>query len=346
MKNFATQKEYTEYLYRKSLKKDSNIAGLILIIFFEVMAAVSFITILIPLFVKALTSDDIFSVLTDTSFLTDTTFIMIISGLASLITFFGVAIIYSIIAKVDFGKTFPLEKLGFKLTFLLCTFGLAVAMVANYVANMMVGVFDMFGIDAYVDIEYVCDGPIDVLLFYVTVAILPALVEEFAFRGVILGKLRKHSDSLAVLVSAVVFGLIHGNFTQIPFAFVVGLVLGYITVKTNSLLPAIIIHFLNNGISVTLSLLQTNTNLSDHAVNLVSVCFTFVIAVLGINSFTILCRKHKGFFKLYGANNNIPFKEKVKTVCKSPTMIIFSVLTFSEAILMLAEPYLTEMNLT
>ncbi len=345
MKTFATQKEYDEYLYRRSLKKDSNIAGLVLIIFFEVMTAVSFITILIPMIMKMLTSDDMLFALTDTSFMTDTTFIMIISGLASLITFFGVAIIYSIIAKVDFSKTFPLEKLGFKLTFLLCTFGLAVAMVANYVANMMIGVFDMFGIDAYVDIEYVCDGPIDVLLFYVTVALLPALVEEFAFRGVILGKLRKHSDSLAVLISGVMFGLMHGNFTQIPFAFVVGLVLGYITVKTNSLLPAIIIHFLNNGISVTISLLQTNTHLSDHTVNLISVGFTFVIAVLGLISFTILCRKHKGFFKLYGADNDISFKEKVKTVCKSPTMIIFTVLSLSEAILMLLQPYLTDTSL-
>ena len=74
-------------------------------------------------------------------------------------------------------------------------------------------------------------------------AIVPAVFEEFAFRGVVLNKLRKFGDSYAIIMSAVLFGLMHGNLSQIPFAFILGLVIGFIAVKTNSIIPGILIHF-------------------------------------------------------------------------------------------------------
>lgn len=334
MENSILHNDYIITSYKKQLRKDSNTVGFILLLYFVVMFAVSFATIFLPTFASILNGE----ITTDTSelaFMSDTTFIMLESGLVSLVSFFGVAIIYSIIAKMNLGETYPTQKLSFKLTSLLVTFGLSIAMIANYVSNMTIGVFDMFGIDANIDIEYPCDNALEVLLFYVTVALLPALVEEFAFRGVLLKIMRKHSDSMAVLVSGVMFGLMHGNFTQIPFALVVGLVLAFITVKTNSLIPAIIIHFLNNGLSVTFSLLYTNTTLSEATIDIINIVLMITISVIGIISFTVLSTKHKGFFKLFGASKPVAFKEKVLTFCKSPTIIIFTVISLVEAITML-----------
>ena len=334
MENSYFNNDYIIASYKRQLKKDSNTVGFILILYFIVMFAVSFATIFLPTMTSILNGE----ITTDTSdlaFMNDTTFIMLESGLVSLVSFFGVAIIYSIIARMNLGETYPTQKLGFKLTSLLVFFGLSIAMIANYVSNMTIGVFDMFGIDANVDIEYPCDNVLEVLLFYVTVAILPALVEEFAFRGVILKIMRKYSDSMAILVSGVMFGLMHGNFTQISFALVVGLILAFITVKTNSLIPAIIIHFLNNGLSVTFSLLYTNTALSEATIDAINIVLMIAISVVGIISFTILSTKYKGFFKLYGANKPVPFKEKVLTFCKSPTIIIFTAISLIEAIAML-----------
>ncbi len=326
MQPYFDYQDYNRKVYKHQLTKDANIIGVVLLLFTGVMTTFSFIAMLIPA---------IFSNSADMSFLEDTTFLMILNGLVSIVAFFGVSIIYGIASKNSIATLFPVEKTPLNITYLLCALGLGVCMVANYVSNMMIALFDLFGADALVEMEYECDSVLDIVLFYISVSVLPALVEEFAFRGVILNVLRKYSDGLAILVSAVLFGLMHGNFTQIPFAFVVGLILGYVAVKTNSLIPGIIIHFLNNANSVTLTLLETNTDLSDAVINSIYIIILLIISILAISSFITLSKNHKGFFKLHNADDTIAFKEKVKTVCISPTIIIFAVFCLMEAVIML-----------
>lgn len=93
----------------------------------------------------------------------------------------------------------------------------------------------------------------ELVLNVLYVAAIPALVEELAFRGIALGLLRKYGDGFAILISSLLFGLLHGNLIQIPFAFFVGVVLAYTVVRTGSIVPAIVIHFINNAMSCILS---------------------------------------------------------------------------------------------
>lgn len=322
--------EYYKFEYKNTLRKDSNRIGVMLIILFAVMFVTSFITVLIPT-IMLLFSD----ISSDLAFLEDTTFLMIISGFASLLSCFLVPFIYCIATKSSAKAMFPFEKVSVKLLYLLCALGLAASIASNYASNLVLTFFESFGIDANIDTNFQCDSTMDIVLLYITVAIVPALAEEFAFRGFVLNYLRKYSDSLAILVSAILFGLLHGNFTQIPFAILVGLVLGLIAVKTNSLLPGIIIHFLNNAISVTFTLLESNTNLPDTVINLLNIIIMFIIAILGIMSFVSLSKNYSGFFKLQNTDDVIPHKEKVKTFFSSPAVIVFMVITIVEAIAML-----------
>lgn len=331
MQQFLNQHDYIIYQRKNNLKKDSNHVGIILLLFFAVMMGVSLVTVL-PLMMSSMFSNNADPMNMETAFLEDTVFIMLQSGFVSLVAFFLVSLIYCLIAKVNLGKIFPLDKLPSKFTYLICTFGLAVAMVSNYVSNLTIALFDLFGINAYVDINYECDSALDVFLFYVTVAVLPALVEEFAFRGVILGLLRKHSDSLAILVSGIMFGLMHGNFTQIPFATAVGLILGFIAVKANSLIPCIIVHFLNNALSVTQMLISEYSGLSQVASDTINILITLVVCGLGIISFIILSSKYKGFFIIKEKDNHLSFAEKSKIVFTNPLIITFSALMLFEAI--------------
>ena len=87
-------------------------------------------------------------------------------------------------------------------------------------------------------------------------AIVPAICEEFAMRCCCVQLLRKYGNGFAVLSISIVFGLLHGNVIQFVFAFLVGLILGYITVKTDSVVPAILVHALNNGMSVVASIVR------------------------------------------------------------------------------------------
>ena len=89
-------------------------------------------------------------------------------------------------------------------------------------------------------------------LSLLTVAILPAICEEFTHRGLLLSGYKKLGFKKAVILSALMFGLIHLNVNQFFYATVIGLVLAVVTLYSRSIVPAIIIHFMNNGINVYL----------------------------------------------------------------------------------------------
>lgn len=85
------------------------------------------------------------------------------------------------------------------------------------------------------------------------IVVIGPFTEEFLFRGAILGGLLKKIDpKYAILISALIFGVVHFNPAQIVFAFLVGLVLGYVYYSTGSLLLPILIHIIVNGISTGL----------------------------------------------------------------------------------------------
>jgi len=88
----------------------------------------------------------------------------------------------------------------------------------------------------------------------VIAALSPAICEELAFRGFILSGLRKMGHKWgAIVLCSVFFGLTHSLLQQSLAACVVGIVIGYIAVKTGSLLPAAIYHLTHNGLSVATS---------------------------------------------------------------------------------------------
>lgn len=87
----------------------------------------------------------------------------------------------------------------------------------------------------------------------VQLVLIAPLVEEFVFRGVILGSLRRFGDGFAIVVSALLFGLIHRNMVQLPNAFLMGLVLAYAVVRTGSLWTGILMHLCNNLLAMGMS---------------------------------------------------------------------------------------------
>ncbi|MEO1528990.1 MAG: ABC transporter permease subunit/CPBP intramembrane protease [Planctomycetota bacterium] len=91
-------------------------------------------------------------------------------------------------------------------------------------------------------------------------AALPAICEELAFRGFVFGGLvRERGRVRAVIVTAVMFGISHGVLQQSITATLMGLILGWITLRTGSILPCILIHFSNNALSVSLDRIATSS---------------------------------------------------------------------------------------
>jgi membrane protease YdiL (CAAX protease family)/ABC-type Na+ efflux pump permease subunit len=123
------------------------------------------------------------------------------------------------------------------------------------------------------------DTPMQIILFIAQFALLPAIFEELLFRKGIINVLKKFGNANAIIISSILFGLIHQNIAQGIFAVLTGLVLGYIVVKTKSVMPAIMLHFLNNFFEVATYIL--NYNGLTKLLYLVYVIY-FIIVFVGI----------------------------------------------------------------
>ena len=99
---------------------------------------------------------------------------------------------------------------------------------------------------------------LDFLLGFLFVGVLPGICEEFSHRGLVLGNIKNDGAVRAILLSALLFGLMHLNIVQLGYAFVVGLVLGTVTLLTRSIFPAMIIHGVSNSINTYISFASDN----------------------------------------------------------------------------------------
>ncbi len=191
----------------------------------------------------------------------------------------------------------PLSKPDIKRTILSIPIGLAFCMLANFVANLITMLFSSAGVTLTQPESPSANafGAFEIILCFLGTAIMPALMEEFALRGTILQPARKYGTAFAVISSSVIFGIMHQNMIQAPFAAMVGLGLGFFAVKTGSLWAPIFIHCFNNAYSVTAEIIKNRVPESTY--NTIFYSATAAIIVLGIIAVVILLVTDKEFFK-------------------------------------------------
>lgn len=129
------------------------------------------------------------------------------------------------------------------------------------------------------------DEPYQMIIYMVYVAVIPAVVEELLFRGTVCKSLRTYGDRSAILISAVLFSLMHANAEQAIYTFVAGLLLAWIYVRTENIAFPIVLHFINNGISALSDIIEAQ--ISESAANIFSTtCETLVLLLAAIS---VLC---------------------------------------------------------
>lgn len=217
-------------------------------------------------------------------------------------------------------RSAPLEK-----SVAVVMLGLGVCVLSNIASAVFGSIFKgITGSDPVSNDIGISEGPLSFIITLLSVGIMPALVEEFAFRGVILGTMRKYmSDGASIFLSAALFGLLHGNLVQIPFAFGVGLILAYATVYTGSLIPGMILHCLNNTMSVIFSFALADT--SPMIAGIVSLLYYLVLLLVGICGLIMLLKTDKGAFRLSQANSENS-GQKIGFFASSAWMIVFYVI--------------------
>lgn len=101
---------------------------------------------------------------------------------------------------------------------------------------------------------------IDPIIAFFSVCVIAPVFEEIIYRGIILEQLsKKYSANKSIVISALIFGLIHANLHQSLNAFFIGLILGFIYIKTNSLLLCMFWHFTNNFLIFIISMYVTES---------------------------------------------------------------------------------------
>ena len=126
-----------------------------------------------------------------------------------------------------------------------------------------------------------------IIMAILTVGIIAPIAEEVLFRGVVYNTLsKKVSIKWTIIIQAILFGVFHGNIVQGIYATFIGLVYGYVTYKTKSLWPAIIMHIVNNTVATVLPYVLGE----NFGGNLVYIVFT-IIGSIGIGLFVALIKK-------------------------------------------------------
>lgn len=123
-----------------------------------------------------------------------------------------------------------------------------------------------------------------VIMLFISIGLVPAFCEEFLFRGLILRNLLPYSGRIAIIVSAVMFGLMHQNIYQIIYTTVAGIVMGYIYYKTDSLWCTVLMHFFNNSVSVVELVIYGNVENAEF----VNLMIDISLMVAGVLCFTVL----------------------------------------------------------
>ena len=91
-------------------------------------------------------------------------------------------------------------------------------------------------------------SPISYILVTLTVCVLPAVAEELLFRGAIIGDFEEGNIVVYGLIGGFLFSIFHMNPAQTPYQFTVGFTFTVLAIKSKSVLPTILAHFLNNFI--------------------------------------------------------------------------------------------------
>lgn len=118
-------------------------------------------------------------------------------------------------------------------------------------------------------------GPAQVV-YVLQICVLAPLCEEFIFRGMILQNLRRFGNGFAVVMSAILFGMVHGDLPQMVLAFLLGLVFGVLVIETDSIWVTIGMHAVVNTLSVGTDALSSQVGSNN------AQAFYYVVVILAM----------------------------------------------------------------
>jgi len=211
-------------------------------------------------------------------------------GLCFSISIFGLALLQKNKVK-DVFKFYGYRKINWKAILISIAIGIIVYFLNIFVSTFFNAFISIFGFKSSSGASSSSGYPIWLLFVNILMtAILPAICEETAHRGLLLKGLSPMGQKWSIIISSLLFGLLHMNIEQVFYATLIGLLVGYISSICENIYPAIIIHFMNNFLSVFMGFSSANklgpelmfTYLNQWLANnaILAILFMIVISVI------------------------------------------------------------------
>lgn len=336
-----------EYEIKGQIRKASNTAFLMIIIYFAFQFAAAFITAIIKAVHVAVTKD----------MTIDEQSINLLLIMAYLIMYpIGVPLIWIIFKhtkigrlKPDFRGMFQKPKVRAGKIFKWILIFLSLTYLSSIVSNSLFTLIKMLtGFSPNSLTMIPSDNAVSRASVSVVIIIFAPIFEEIMFRGTVYNSCEHLGGWSMVLAGGIIFGLFHMNYSQITYAAVLGTGACFLYKKTRSIIPGIILHLSLNilgGISSLavsfidedkLNLIMSGDMQAIEAADDIAaapimavgfiVMIIYAIIITGIVLFIIELVKHKDSFRLYKGNTDISEKKKFLVFFTSPLAVISVVL--------------------
>lgn len=155
------------------------------------------------------------------------------------------ALIYLKVTKTKMGRDLHLKK--FKVSSFLLS--ILVLIAASPMSSLLNVVSQLFAKNVIGDTMYDITDNLPLWAGVLVIGCLPGFIEELIYRGILYSAFKKRSILFGIIICCLSFGLMHGNFNQIPYAIYLGVIFTLLVEATGSLASSMILHMLFNGMS-------------------------------------------------------------------------------------------------
>ena len=290
----------------KNIKRESNRVGFSLLLFIVIEVIISVIIVMFTVSVMGWSIDEVYSFVVKPSNMAMLHAGMLLLGLA--FPFLA----YLFIHKLPINEMVPLHSLRKGELMPLVWTGLGMMMVDGCISNYISHPGGLRGANYSFDVVSFGSTPIDVLLTFVCLGIIPALIESFVFNGVILQIFRRRGgDGFALVFSSLLFAILTTNFAEMPGAFLTSLWLGYMVIYSGSLVPAVVVRLVERILFFVIT--QLGFLVSDIDFIMYADCFvSLLIILIGLVSMSKLLKRFPEYFVIKRSDPVLTMGQKLR----------------------------------
>ena len=302
---------------KRALKRTALAIGLSVLVYFAASFATGYLlSYPTSLLLKTVTTVEMYDVVYESYI-----------GLCYLIPMLLPIIPIVLIVKIPLRVAIPMRRVPARVAVPGVMAAFSSSVVGIIIASVLLTFFQTIGFAYDVPMPTIPSTEIGKIMYLLIISVLPAIFEEILFRGFILQSLRRFGDLYAVIISALIFALYHGNFNQLPNAFIMGVAIAFLAVRTGSLIPGMILHFINNfaATAIDIYVLQNANEVVSALVNLGYIAVYFIVGIIGI---VVLLATQNGFFTLKKSDSPLTAGERIKAFFLQPVSLVGILLMF------------------